>query len=181
MGDPFFAFFDLVMILLSDTVIIRTTPTRAFQWFEHLEENYLAWHPAHVSCRYLQGAGLKEGSVLRVEEYLHGKLHKLTFHLTRVVPAREIQYRIAPGLRGGFRFKPTTEGVELGAEIRLGWQIPIMGVLVDLLLKVFFYRQLQALRQHMHEEGLNLRAILEQHTASVIHREDPQWLEQGAQ
>jgi len=150
------------MIILSDTVSIRTTPARAFQWFEHLEENYLAWHPAHVACRYLQGAGLKEGSVFCVGEYLHGKLHKLTFHLTRVDPAREIQYRIAPGLRGGFRFKPTTEGVELGAVIRLGWQIPIVGAFIDLLLKIFFSHQLQALRQHMHEEGLNLRAILEQ-------------------
>lgn len=64
------------MITLRDSVEIRTTPEKVFEWFMHFDENYVSWHPDHVKCSYLKGRRLEEGSVLYVEEYLHGKLHK---------------------------------------------------------------------------------------------------------
>jgi hypothetical protein len=73
------------MLVIRDTVSIDATASDVFHWFEHIDENYLAWHPSHVSCRYVKGQGLKEGVVIYAEEYLHGKLHKLKLCLTEVI------------------------------------------------------------------------------------------------
>lgn len=126
------------MIVLRDCVEIEAPPSRVFEWFRHLEENYRSWHPAHVSCRYLHGGELQKGSVLYAEEYLHGKLHRLKLSLTKVVPNREFGYRILPGLLGGFRMRPTNHGTEMVAEVVIGWPIPLIGALVDGLIRSLF-------------------------------------------
>jgi len=36
------------MITLRDSVEIRTTPEKVFEWFMHFDENYVSWHPDHV-------------------------------------------------------------------------------------------------------------------------------------
>lgn len=94
------------------------------------------------------------------EEYLHGQLHKLRFKLTSVEPDRAFRYRIAPGLRGGFRITPTQTGTQLEADIRIGWSLPIIGPLRDLIVKKLFATLLEDLLAHMHEEGRNLSRLL---------------------
>jgi hypothetical protein len=150
------------MLVIRDTVSIDTTASAVFCWFEHIDENYLAWHPSHVSCRYVKGQGLKEGVVIYAEEYLHGKLHKLRLYLTEVIPNKEFQYRVAPGIRGGFRLSESGEGLDVEAEIRIGWKLPFFGALADRLVSSIFSHLIEDLRQHMYEEGLNLRSLLEQ-------------------
>ncbi|HET6947213.1 MAG TPA: SRPBCC family protein [bacterium] len=148
------------MIVLRDRVEIEATPERVFEWFWHLDANYRSWHPAHVSCRYLRGRGLANGSVLYAEEYLHGKLHGLRFSLMNVVPDRGFSYRVFPGLRGEFRMRPTDHQTELVAEIRVGWTMPGIGAAVDAVLRIVLGRVLTDLQQHMREEGVNLRRLL---------------------
>lgn len=150
------------MIILSDRIEIDAPPSRVFQWFRQLQENYRSWHPDHVSCRYLRGGDLQKGSVFYVEEYLHGKLHHLKFSVTNVVPNQEFSYRILPGLRGGFRMRPTNRGTELVAEIVIGWQTRLIGALVDRLVRRLFTNHLEELARHMKEEGTKLRALLEE-------------------
>lgn len=61
------------MILLRDVVEIEASPEQAFDWLAHFQEDYLAWHPDHVECQYVKGTSILEvGSVLYIEEYLHG-------------------------------------------------------------------------------------------------------------
>lgn len=148
------------MLVLRDTVEIRTPPERVFEWFQHLEDNYRSWHPDHVSCRYLHGRALEDGAVLCAEEYLHGRLHRLRFRLTEVEAGREIEYRIYPGVSGRFRLRPTNGSTEVLAEIFLGFSFPILGTLVDSFLEIFFSGHIESIRQHMIEEGVHLRALL---------------------
>jgi len=39
------------MITLKESVEIKTTHKKIFEWFAHLDENYCSWHPAHVDFR----------------------------------------------------------------------------------------------------------------------------------
>ena len=148
------------MLVLKDSVEIHAQAGDAYEWFRNLEDNYRDWHPDHVSCRYVRGNPLEIGSVLCAEEYLHGQLHKLSFKLTSVEPGRAFNYRIAPGLRGGFRITPTKSGAELQAELCIGWSLPIIGPLGDFVVKKFFATELKDLRIHMREEGQNLSRLL---------------------
>ena len=156
------------MLVLRDTIEIETTPEQIFEWFRHLDDNYRSWHPDHVSCRYVRGHDLQDGSVLYAEEYLHGRLHRFKFRLTEVEAGREFKYRIFPGVRGGFRLRPTERGTEFVAEIFLGWSIPILGALSDAVLNVFFSDHIEAIRRHMRDEGIHLRALLSEETASSV-------------
>ena len=70
------------MITLKDSIEIKTTPERIINWFENFDKHYLEWHPDPVKCVKLTG-GLCVGDVVYCEEYLHGKLHKFKFKITR--------------------------------------------------------------------------------------------------
>jgi len=150
------------MIVIKDTVTIKTTSSDVFNWFAHLDENYLSWHPSHVSCRYLKKNTLEVGAILYAEEYLHGKLHKLKFNLTNVIPNQGFQYRLMPGINGGFQFFENTKGVDVKAELRIGWDIPFIGAFIDKIMSLLLFNHIKALKQHMREEGNNLRSLLEQ-------------------
>ena len=80
------------MIVLRDTVEIKASPEEIFAFFVHFKENFHAWRPDHVVCRYLTEAPLREGSVIYIEEYLHGKLHKLRLHITKMELNSRIEY-----------------------------------------------------------------------------------------
>ena len=149
------------MLILRDTVGIRATPERVFDWLAHFEDNYASWHPDHVSCRHASGPRFAPGAVYRIEEYLHGRLHRLTMRVTRMVPNREISYRIAPGFRGAFRVIPQESGVLFVAELAMGWSVPVLGPMLDALLGCLLSRRLAALEQHIREEGESLRTVLE--------------------
>jgi hypothetical protein len=148
------------MLILEDVAELRAQPCEVYDWFRNLVDNYKDWHPDHVSCRYVRGKPLRVGSVLCVEEYLHGRLHKLRFKLTSIQPDRGIGYRIAPGLRGGFGITPTKCGARLEAKVCIGWNLPIIGPVVDFVVTTFFKAELNDLRVHMHEEGENLSSLL---------------------
>jgi hypothetical protein len=147
------------MITLRDTAEIDAPPEQIFEFFLHFRENYLAWHPDHVDCRYLTDGPLGEGSIVYVEEYLHGKLHKLELHVTQIVPYSHIEYTFAGG-DGAFRISPCEAGGRFTAELGLGIETPVLGKLLDRCLRAFLGRQLQALEQHMVEEGQNLKRIM---------------------
>ena len=149
------------MIILQDKITINVKPSVLFEWFEHLDENYLLWHQDHRSCHYEKGNSLKVGSVIYVQEYLHGKLHTLKFRLTKVVNNREFEYRIIAGVNGSFQFLENKDRTDMIAQLRFGYNIPLLGPLIDRLSRVVFSSQINALKQHMKEEGENLRSLLE--------------------
>ena len=147
------------MIELRDAVEIDASPEQVFDWLAHLPENYLAWHPAHVTCRYLQGDSMDVGAVLYVEETLHGQLHKLKLRMTKVIPGRRMAYSIMPGMRGAFEIEPCEGKTRFVATLTIGTSLPMLGPLLDWLMRALLGRRIDAFKQHMAEEGENLRAL----------------------
>lgn len=142
---------------LSDTVEIGTAPEKLFAWFRELDRHYREWHPDHRDCYWLRGDSLAPGSVLYAEEYLHGKLHKLRYRMTEVLPNRYARFRLlgAIGLlvpRGEFRIEPTETGARFTATL-----YPRCGRLLRRLMP----GRVQALITHQQEEGRNLKKLLE--------------------
>jgi Polyketide cyclase / dehydrase and lipid transport len=152
-------------LTLTDTIEIKTTPEKIFAFLNSLvdTESYVAWHPQdHVSMRWLKGEPWQEGSVAYAEEYLHGKLHKLKFVVTKVEPYRRIDY--APASRFLRRYFPGNSFIiepkedtclfKASGTLRIGW-------LFRTLARKHFESGLAGVKKHMKEEGENLKRILE--------------------
>jgi hypothetical protein len=155
------------MIVLRDQIEIKVSPEQIFDWLCRLEENYQTWHPAHVSCRFLTGGPLQEGTIIYCEEYLHGDLHKLKFRATKVVPNSRLDYQIAPGMQGSFVIEPHGVCSLFTADIYLGFRFPLLGWLFDKIAWVLLSNRVVLLKQHMAEEGKNLKNILENAASNV--------------
>ena len=152
-------------VFLKDSIQIRTTPDKVFQFFCNLvdDASYRAWHPEdHVTWRWLKGPPWQEGSIGYAEEYLHGKLHKSKFIVTKVIPNREISYaplsrwirRYVPKM--GFSMEPKEDSCIFSAKVH--GRLPL---LPRLFAKKRFEQGLASVQQHMKEEGENLKRILE--------------------
>jgi hypothetical protein len=152
-------------IYLKDSVEIKTTPEKVFDFLIHLvdEESYRAWHPDdHVTLRWIKGQPWEEGSVLYAEEYIHGKLHKLKFLITKVVPNREIEFMPLSRLlriyfpKNTFTIEPKGDTCVFTATGCLR-----VGRIVKILAKNKLEVGLASVKKHMKEEGENLKRILE--------------------
>ena len=153
-------------VILTDSIEIKTTPEKIFNFFANLvdDESYRAWHPDdHVVLRWIEGQPWDEGSVVYAEEYIHGKLHKLKFVVTKVIPNREIEYAPVSWLLRRY-FPKNTFSVEqkegtcvftATGTYRIGW-------LVKTFAKKRLERGLSSVKKHMKEEGENLKRILEE-------------------
>jgi hypothetical protein len=150
------------LIVLRDTVEIEAAPEQIFNFFIHFKDNFHAWHPDHVECRYLNFEGTpEEGSVIYIEEYLHGKLHKLKLHITKLKPNARIEYKTFLGSKGVFIIEPRGDNSLFTAEMYMGTNVRLLANLVDSIMKILVSRRLQGIKQHMSEEGQNLKRILE--------------------
>ena len=150
------------MITLRDEIEIRASPAEIFSWLSHLDRNYQAWHPDHVACKFLDGSFLRKDARVYAEEYLHGKLHRLTMRTLHYRPNALLEYRIVGmGSRGRFAVKPGEQGTLFIAELHFGLGWPVVDRVLDPILQRLLASQLDAFRIHMQEEGQNLKALLE--------------------
>jgi hypothetical protein len=146
-------------MILRDTTEIRSTPEAIFQFFNEMELHYLRWHSDHKLFRWVTGRTLAAGNVFYFEEVIGGKLLKKSVVLTRVDPQAHIEF--APTFwpmrlflpRMLFRIQVNAPQVcTLVAEIHLR-----MGPIAARINK----RELEAVREHMRMEGINLKRIVE--------------------
>jgi hypothetical protein len=152
------------VITLRDTISITAAPEEIFDFFIHFQENFDAWHPDHVRCWYREEGPLREGSVFYVEEYVGEELLTLKFLVTRLVEYSRIEYTVSRMASGAFIVEPRDANTSFTAEINFGTAMPLLGVLLDKILKTFMNHRLMALQAHMIEEGHNLKMILEKGT-----------------
>jgi hypothetical protein len=152
-------------IVLTDSVEIAVPPEKVFEFLVGIvdDASYRAWHPDdHEAFRWIRGAPWEEGSVAYAEEYLHGRLHKLKFRVEKVVPHREIVY--APPSRilriffpeNRFEIRPSERGCIFTARGHFRF-----GRIAKALAKRKLEIGISSVRQHMKEEGENLKRILE--------------------
>lgn len=143
---------------LRHSIWIRTTPAAVFAFFEAMETNYLRWHPDHQLFRWERGRGLVPGVVFYFEEAIGGKLLRKRVEFTRIEAPRHIEFTVTnrflrlilPGIR--FQVEPGDQGVRFTQEIRI--RTGPVGAWLN-------RREFDAVRQHMKEEGENLRQLLE--------------------
>ena len=147
-------------ITLSHTTEINASPETVYAFFVNIEQNYTKWHPDHVVFRWIEGEALEEGATAYSEQYAHGSIHKMKPRFTKVIPNRRVEFSwmnpfhrfFAP--RNVWKFESTPGGCRFSAEhdIRLGWISSRMDRVK---------RGLDAGRQHLKEEGENLKRLVE--------------------
>ncbi|MFC1780704.1 SRPBCC family protein [Planctomycetota bacterium] len=154
--------------VLRDSIEINTTAEKIFKFLTGLvdDESYRAWHKQdHVTMRWLKGQPWAEGSVVYAEEYIHGKLHKLKFAVTKVVPNERIEYAPTSRLLRKY-FPKNVFAIEQKGQSCLFTASSTYRV--GRLAKTFFKKALEnglsSVKQHMKEEGENLKTILENRT-----------------
>ena len=160
------------MITIEDSIEVNASPERVYRWLVERfkdRESYRAWHPDHVELRWIKGEPMQEGSIAYAEEYLHGRLHKLKFRITEVIPDRKITYRplfplslIFPGNK--FLIKPKGEDrcvFSAGGSVRMPrW-------LFEKFRRKHKDKFEDGLR-HIREEGENLKKAVEEGSAESV-------------
>lgn len=157
----------VMTIELRDTVFINASPECVWNWLERMPEYFLDWHPDHISCRWIRGDGFEPGAVIEVVEFLHGKKHRLRMQATEVDPGRSVEYRILPGLGGSFRVSRDGAKTAFTATIRMGFDWPLAGSLIDWVLLRSIGHRIDCIRNHQHEEGINLKSLIESRARKI--------------
>ena len=162
-------------VILQDSIEIKASPEDIFNFLTSIvdDNSYRAWHKDdHVSFKWLKGNPWEKGSILYAEEYIHGKLHKLKFKITKIVQNQRIEY--SPTSRFVSKFFPKNEFIiePKGDACRFvakgTYRIGKIG-------KIFFKRSIEkalwSVKKHMREEGENLRNILEKTHSQTLTAE----------
>jgi len=87
---------------------------------------------------------------------------------TKLIPDRRIEFAIEGMGRGAFEAEVGGDTVGFVAELDIGSDAPLIGRLFDLIFSWFFRQRIDAMRQHMAEEGRNLKAILESGATAFV-------------
>lgn len=154
-------------MILSDQVTIDAAPERVFLFFEAMEDNYLRWHPDHLVFRWLGERGVKPGNRFHFEERIAGKLLKKTVRFTRVEPGRHVEFTPQWWLMRAFlprilfRMSPGGGGALVTQELHL--RTGPLGAWLN-------RREFDAVRRHMHEEGINMKRLLEGKGGGAVMR-----------
>jgi uncharacterized protein YndB with AHSA1/START domain len=148
------------MMILEEQTVIEASPEDVFHFFEQLdEEAYRAWHPDHVTYRLIEGERLEAGTIAYFEERRGGKDIKMNVLYRRVEPNRYIEF--SPTSRFYRIFLPQ---MSFGVEPHNGQSLLTTRVHVRTgpIGAWLNRKEFDAVRQHMKEEGHNLKKILEQ-------------------
>jgi uncharacterized protein YndB with AHSA1/START domain len=145
------------MILEASTHVDRP-PEAVFRFFEEVDRHYEAWHPDHVTFRWVKGRGPEAGNEAYFEERVGGQLKKQRVRYTAVEKDRYIELAptslwvrlILPQI--SFRIEPEDAGCRLTQRIRI--RVGPIGARLN-------RRELDAVRAHMEEEGAQLKRIVE--------------------
>lgn len=142
-----------------DSIFIKATCEEVYHFFEKMEENYLKWHPEHLRFEWRKGRDLKEGNVFYFEEEIGGQLLKKETHFTDIIPNRYIEFKMVNWFyrwfipKMTFVFTPEKEGCVFTGQVFLRGIGPLG--------KWAHRKEFAAVRQHMKEEGENLKQIIE--------------------
>ena len=153
--------------MLKESIVINRAPEEIFEWLSHFAENYRSWHPDHITAQWIKGKNFETGSVLYTEEYIGKSIEKLRFKTTKLLPNQLIEYKllfpeslICSG--GSFRIEPQNGSSIFTATLSFRFEI---------ILSKIFTSKLREIRNHMKEEGENLKKILEVNTDVLNKRQ----------
>lgn len=150
-------------LVLSDSVEIRATPEKIWEFFVNLEKNYKAWHPKdHILFKWTKGKPMETGSGWYGEEIVRGKVFKLKGTVGEVIPERKIVFRNSfPISLVSPRYEWTVEPKGSNS-IFTAKSYMRAGNLLYKLSRKEMEDKISMHNQHVREEGENLKKILEQ-------------------
>lgn len=149
-------------LILRDSIEIKTTPEKIWEFFVNLEKNYKSWHPEdHVLFKWTKGKPMEVGSAFYAEQYVIGKVKKYKGTCSEIIPNRKFV----------FKFSFPISLVSPKAE----WQIEPKGshsvftaityMRLGRLFQKLFRKKMKKLakvhNKHVGTEGENLKNILE--------------------
>ena len=145
-------------MILEERTLINATPNKIFEFFDNMEENFTAWHPDHIVFQWVKGRGVAIGNVFYFEEIIAGEYQKKSVVFTEVqknklitfAPTNDFFRLFLP--RISFTMNEAHMGTELIAEV-----VVRMGPVA----KWLHRKQIRLVKQHMSEEGKNVKRILE--------------------
>lgn len=148
------------MVKLKDSIEIKATAEEVYNGLIKVfsyEEYFKKWHRDHIKCYWIKGKAFDKGSIVYVEEYVHGKKHKMKFIGTNIELNRKIEYRLLFPIslicpKGSFIIEPIEKGCIFTANLYFRF-----GRIFDRFAR---YRA-NAVKNHMKEEGENLKTIVE--------------------
>ena len=145
------------MKTLRESIEINVSPEVIWDWFLHIAENYLEWHPSHIKANWETETVSKVGSILYAEEDINGEFLKMKSKLTELIPNRLYRFKTIGYLKliiagGSFEIEPSEDGSIFTTTLDFH-----MGKLLSKLAK----KKVQQISQHMIEEGENLKQNLE--------------------
>ena len=142
-----------------DKILISASCEKVYAFFEHIKENYLHWHPEHRKFEWRKGTGLAVGNVFYFEEEIGGQLLKKETRFTKIVKGQYIEFKMVNWFyrwfipKMTFMFEEKEKGCLFTAQIFLRGIGPIG--------KWAHRKEFAAVKQHMKEEGENLKQIIE--------------------
>lgn len=159
------------MVKISEETIIQTKAENVWNFLTTLHEgdNYKKWHPTdHIKFVCLKGDEETVGSQLYFEEHIGKSILKLSYQISVSEKNRYLEYRATFPFslfhlgKGSFRITKLGNGeVKMTAYIEYGYDLALIGNLIDKIVDLFFKRK--SLEKHVQEEGENIKKILENH------------------
>jgi len=145
------------MKTLRESIEINVSPEVIWDWFLHIAENYLEWHPSHIKANWETETASEVDSILYAEEDINGEFLKMKSKLNKLIPNRLYRFKTVGTLKlilagGSFEIEPSENASIFTATLDFH-----MGKLLSKLAK----KTVQKISQHMIEEGQNLKKILE--------------------
>lgn len=149
------------MITMEERIRINTTPKAFMAFWENLEENYPLMHPKdHVYVKCIKGKPTEVGCVWENKEYIGGKhLVNEKYRVVEAIPEKRIVSKLATFPRSLVRTELILEISDHGNEIEvtettnIGYDIPILGWIVDTIVIKGLAPMLPAVKAH-ESEGL---------------------------
>ena len=143
--------------MLKESIKIDAPAEKLYKWFKDLPDNYTSWHSNHITARWIRGNNFKPGSVLYMEEYMGNHIEKLKFKTAQAIPHKLIRFKamFPENLilsEGSFQFQEQNASTIFTATLSFRFEA---------LLALLFKKKVKLIRQHMKEEGINLKAIME--------------------
>lgn len=155
------------MITLKDSIEIKATPDKLYNWFMDLDKHFTKWHPNHTKFEKVTG-GTDVGDIIYFEESVGGILYKIKGVITRKEQSENnfrLDFKTMSGL-GQISFTANaTEGGCIFTHIeRFGLETPIIGGIVNFLIFNVLARKKanrDIILQDMKEDNENLKKIIE--------------------
>lgn len=143
-----------------DKILINAPCKDVYSFFENMKENYLDWHPEHITFEWRKGKGLAVGNVFYFEEEIGGQLLKKETRFTEITPNQYIEFKMVNWFyrwfipKMTFIFDKEENGCLFTAQVFLRGIGPLG--------KRAHKKEFAAVQKHMKEEGLNLKQIIEE-------------------